>query len=302
VRAAASRSAGSPVLSAFFYPRREANPVKDFFETRRFKVLIGVAVFLAGMMAYAGANGRLTAAPQEVLGLMVEPFQWAASHISAGAGAVWDKYTRYDDVVAENEALQAENKELRDQLVDYDRLQAENEAYKSMQQIQQENPSWTEVSAFVIGRDTLDDFGGFTLDAGTGSGVEKGDTVVSNDGYLVGIVQEADVSSCKVLTILHPSFAAASVVSRTRDNGILCGDSAYAAKGECTMTNLSRDTLATVGDQVITTGLGGVFPADVLIGTIGEIVPETSGKSAVAVIEPGADVKTLTHVFVITGY
>ena len=276
--------------------------MKDFFETRRFKILLAIVVFLAGMMAYAGANGRLTADPQELLSVAVAPFQWVAAKVSGGVGGLWEKYARVDEILAENETLQQENAALRQQLVEYDRLLAENEAYKKLEEIQTENPDTQYVSGFVIGRDTLDQFGGFTVDCGSASGIQRGDTVVSDDGYLVGTVQEVDVNSCKVLTILHPGFSAAAVVSRTRDNGILCGDSAYADQGLCTMTNLSRDTLAIAGDQIITTGLGGVYPSDVLVGTIRELVPESSGKSAVAVVQPGAEVRTLTHVFVITDY
>ena len=276
--------------------------MKGFFETKQFKVLLAIAVFLAGMMAYAGANGRLTAAPQQVLGVLVQPFQWVAAKVSEGTGSLWNKYVNIDTIMAENESLKEENAALESKLVDYDRMQAENEAYKSLAEIQEENPETTYISAFVIGRDALDDFGSFTVDMGTSSGIEKGDTVVSDDGYLVGTVLEADVTSCKILTILHPSFSAAGVVSRTRDNGIISGDSAYAQKDLCTMTNLARDTLAVQGDSVITTGLGGVYPPNVLVGTITEIIPETSGKSTVAVIEPGAEIKTLTHVFIITDY
>ena len=57
-----------------------------------------------------------------------------------------------------------------------------------------------------------------------------------------------------------------------------------------------------VGDQVITTGLGGVFPPDVLVGVVQKMEPEVSGKSSVAVIRPGADPRTVKHVFVITDY
>ena len=57
-----------------------------------------------------------------------------------------------------------------------------------------------------------------------------------------------------------------------------------------------------VGDQVITTGLGGVFPPDVLVGVIKELTPEASGKSTLAVIRPGADPRTVRHVFIITNY
>ena len=53
--------------------------MKDFFDTWKFKILVAVAVFLVGIMAYAGANGRLTAAPQELLGVILTPFQKAAA-------------------------------------------------------------------------------------------------------------------------------------------------------------------------------------------------------------------------------
>ena len=45
--------------------------MKDFFDTWKFKILVGIAVFLVGIMAYAGANGRLTAAPQELLSVVL---------------------------------------------------------------------------------------------------------------------------------------------------------------------------------------------------------------------------------------
>lgn len=108
--------------------------MKDFFDTWKFKILIAVAVFLVGVLAYAGANGRLTAAPQELLSVAAAPFQRVASAISGGISAVWDKYTSIDAVAAENEALRAENAELREQMVEYDRLKAENQAYKALGQ------------------------------------------------------------------------------------------------------------------------------------------------------------------------
>ena len=193
--------------------------MKDFFDTWKFKILVIVAVFLVGIMAYAGANGRLTAAPQELLSVVLTPLQKVTSALSGGAASVWEKYTSIDDVMDRNEQLEAENAELRQQMVDYDRI-----------------------------------------------------------------------------------FNAAGVISRTRENGIITGSADYAADGQCVLTNLDRATEARKGDQVITTGLGGVFPANLLVGTVQEVVPEQSGKSSSAVILPGADPRTVKHVFIITEY
>ena len=276
--------------------------MKDFFDTWKFKILVGIAVFLAAIMAYAGANGRLTAAPQEILSVAVAPFQRAAAAVSNGVSSLWEKYTNIDAILEENEKLTTENAELRGQMVDYDKLKAENEAYKALTNIQEQHPEMSYVSSFVIGRDPLDSFYGFTLDQGSLDGVEANDTITSDEGYLLGVVTEVDLTSCKVMTILHPSFNAAGVVSRTRDNGIITGSADYAAEGLCILSNLSRSTLTKANDQVITTGLGGVFPPDVLVGVVQELVPEASGKSTIAVLKPGADPRTVKHVFIITNY
>lgn len=276
--------------------------MKDFFDTWKFKILVIVAVFLVGIMAYAGANGRLTAAPQELLSVVLTPLQKVTSALSGGAASVWEKYTSIDDVMDRNEQLEAENAELRQQMVDYDRIKAENDAYKALARIQDTNSEASYVSAFVIGRDPLDEFGGFTLDQGSTDGVAVNDAIISDRGYLLGVVVEVDAASCKVMTILHPSFNAAGVISRTRENGIITGSADYAADGQCVLTNLDRATEARKGDQVITTGLGGVFPANLLVGTVQEVVPEQSGKSSSAVILPGADPRTVKHVFIITEY
>ena len=276
--------------------------MKDFFDTWKFKILVGIAVFLAAIMAYAGANGRLTAAPQEILSVAVAPFQRAAAAVSNGVSSLWEKYTNIDAILEENEKLTTENAELRGQMVDYDKLKAENEAYKALTNIQEQHPEMSYVSSFVIGRDPLDSFYGFTLDKGSLDGVEANDAITSDEGYLLGVVTEVDLTSCKVMTILHPSFNAAGVVSRTRDNGIITGSADYAAEGLCILSNLSRSTLTKASDQVITTGLGGVFPPDVLVGVVQELVPEASGKSTIAMLKPGADPRTVKHVFIITNY
>ena len=276
--------------------------MKDFFDTWKFKILVGIAVFLAAIRAYAGANGRLTAAPQEILSVAVAPFQRAAAAVSNGVSSLWEKYTNIDAILEENEKLTTENAELRGQMVDYDKLKAENEAYKALTNIQEQHPEMSYVSSFVIGRDPLDSFYGFTLDKGSLDGVEANDAITSDEGYLLGVVTEVDLTSCKVMTILHPSFNAAGVVSRTRDNGIITGSADYAAEGLCILSNLSRSTLTKANDQVITTGLGGVFPPDVLVGVVQELVPEASGKSTIAVLKPGADPRTVKHVFIITNY
>ena len=152
--------------------------MKDFFDTWKFRILVAIAVFLVGIMAYAGANGRLTAAPQELLGVVLKPFQQLTASVSGGVASVWQKYTSIDEVMEKNEKLEEENAQLRQQMVEYDRLRAENEAYRALANIQKKNTEMSYVSAFVIGRDPLDEFWGFTLDKGTADGVAVQDAII----------------------------------------------------------------------------------------------------------------------------
>ena len=76
--------------------------MKDFFDTWKFKILVGIAVFLVGIMAYAGANGRLTAAPQELLSVAVAPFQRAEAKLSGGVAYLRENYADIADIKEEN--------------------------------------------------------------------------------------------------------------------------------------------------------------------------------------------------------
>lgn len=274
----------------------------DFLASKKFKVLLAILVLLAGFMAYAGANGRLSAAPQELLAAALVPFQKLSAIISGGFSGFTTKYTQIDSVISSNEALEKRVSELENQLVEYDRIKMENEQYKQLYNISQELSEFKITSGSVIARDPMERFSSFTLDVGSTSNVEKYDIVISSTRSLIGQVIEVGPNWCKVITVIDPSINAAAIVSRTRDTGVITGSPEHATTGQCIMTNVPRETMATSGDLIATTGLGGVFPKDIIVGTIKELYPETSGNSLVAVIEPSEDVARITMAFVITEF
>lgn len=234
--------------------------------------------------------------------MAVAPFQRAAAAVSNGVSSLWEKYTNIDAILEENEKLTTENAELRGQMVDYDKLKAENEAYKALTNIQEQHPEMSYVSSFVIGRDPLDSFYGFTLDQGSLDGVEANDAITSDEGYLLGVVTEVDLTSCKVMTILHPSFNAAGVVSRTRDNGIITGSADYAAEGLCILSNLSRSTLTKANDQVITTVWAACSRRMCWWAWCRSWCRKPAANPPSRCSSPAPDPRTVKHVFIITNY
>ena len=185
--------------------------------------------------------------------------------------------------------------------VDYDDLKAQNEQYRKLLGLKEENNMYQFLASTVISRDANDYYAGFTLDKGSADGVELYDPVITADG-LVGYISGLGVTSSKVTTILSPGLEVGAVDKDTRDGGTLFGELSSAKEG-CTRLNyLSRDCEVTVGDIVVTSGFGSVFPANLIIGNVREIRAESENISLYAVVEPASDVKGCTEVFIITEF
>ena len=275
--------------------------MKDFFSSLKFKILVGVLVLLAGVMTYAAANGRLSAAPQELLGAIAVPFQRISAAISGAAEGFVDKYIRIDSIIEENEQLQQENAQLREQLVDYDIMKRENEQLREAWEMKEEYPDRQIVNANVIGRDPLEKYYSFTIDKGERHGVKVKDCVITAKG-VVGRVIEVGPNYAKVATILDPNVFISCMTSRTGDIGRVGGDVTLSQGKQCAMTLLPRDTMAAAGDEVITTNEGGAFPKGLAVGRVAEVLPEASGKSMVAVVDPYEDIESVKMVMVITEF
>lgn len=72
--------------------------------------------------------------------------------------------------------------------------------------------------------------------------------------------------------------------------------------GETKLKYLSLESTLSEGEFVLTTGIGGLCPRDVIVGTVKEVKNESSGVSKYAVIDPAVDVSTVSSVIVITDY
>ncbi len=275
--------------------------MKQFFSSVKFKVLLALLVLMAGFMTYAAANGRWSAAPQELLATALVPFQQAGAWVSRSIDTLRQRTVDLDAVLAENEQLREELNQLRRQQVELDDLRTENEMFRAHYQIQDSYSEYELVSAFVIGRDPLEKYYSFTIDRGTRDGITVDDVVISPEGA-VGRVVVAGYNYAEVHTVLDPAVSMGCTVSRTRDIGLTEGDALLSQDGLLKMSYLPRETLVAAGDLVVTTGLGGVFPAGLIVGTVQDVCPEPSGKSMYAVVRPTADVPGLTSVFVITNY
>ncbi|GAA6515027.1 rod shape-determining protein MreC [Merdimmobilis hominis] len=273
----------------------------DFFKSIRFKILVAVLAFLLAFMLRAAYTGGLAPMTSQILGILTNPLQKASASVSASFSGLFDRMFRSGEILEENERLKEENRRLTQRQLEFDKYKLENEQLKEYLDIKEKNPDFDFETAFVIGRDPNDRFYAFTIDKGSLDGISLHDPVITEDG-LVGMVVEVGPTYAKVATILDVMLEISSYDSRTKDIGITTGRIDLAEEGLCQLTLLQRESGASAGDIVITSNVGGLYPKDLVIGTIREVRTESHGISLYAVIEPAVDVRTVKDVLVITSF
>ena len=275
--------------------------MKNFLKSVLTRSVGVLALILIGVMIYSAVSGGFATIPETLAGIFVTPFQSFATSVSNGVSGFFSQLTGSGELQERIDQLEEENAELRKQMVDYDELKQTNDWYSEILGLHEENPEYTFAAGRVIGREPSDFYGNFTISAGQNAGVAVNDPVVSTDGSLVGVVEEVGLTYAKVRTILDPSIKVASQISRTGDTAYTNGSTVdMARQNALRMTTLERSSGAAVGDYVITSGIGGIYPSGLLIGSVKEISNATDGMTLDANVELFTDIYDLKQVMVIT--
>lgn len=273
--------------------------MKSFFV----RVLAVLALVLVGMMIYSASTGGLASLPQTVAGAIVTPFQSLVTGVSNGVSGFFNGIIGGSDLQTRIDELLKENAALRQQIVDYDELKQQNDWYTEILGLHEEHSDYTFASGRVIGRDPSDAYANFTISAGANAGVSVNDPVVTTNGDLVGVICEVGLTYSKVRTVLDPVTKVSAQISRTADTGYTVGGTvAMARERQLYLTTLERSSGVAIGDYVVTSGIGGIYPSGLLIGNVREISNASDGMTLNASITLFADIHNLKQVMVITSF
>ena len=256
---------------------------------------------MAALIIYSVGTGGNSDFVSSICGFITAPIQRVSAMVAGGFGSFSGEFEDIDAVRAENELLKKKVREMTQKTVDYDTLKQQNDEYRKLLELKNENKNYEFLPSTVIARDSSDYYSGFTIDKGSADGIALHDPVVTADG-LVGYVTGLGVTSSKITTILSPGLEVGAVDKETRDGGTLFGEISSAKSGRTRLNYLARDCEVTVGDIVVTSGFGSIFPANLVIGEVSAINAESENISFYAEIIPAADVKNCTDVFVITEF
>ncbi len=276
--------------------------MKDFFHSVKFRILICIGALLLGLMTYVAVTIGTETAPEQIIGTITYPFVTAANGIADGVSGFIDKLVNADKYKAENDELNAKLSEMYKQTMDYESLLKENERLREMLELKEKHKDYMfSEPCDVIARNANDIYGGFTLSGGKNNGLSLNDPIITSVG-LVGIVTSIADNYARVTTIISPDVNVGVYTMRAKTTGVIENDLNSASKGLCLMSDILKDADIKEGDIIFTSGNSGLFPADIMVGTVTEVYDDPNGLSKHALIKPAEDVKSVTMVSVITDF
>lgn len=259
-------------------------------------LLASALVVLAAALFLLNVGGYLAPAQDLILG----PLAAAQSWISERFYTVRDLLTSPRDVAALQARvaeLEAENARLQDEIIVLQEQAAEVGILRALLNFARGRPESRYVTASVIGFDPSPFVRSITLSAGTDHGVLYGMPVVTDVG-LVGRIVEVSAAVSRAQLITDPELAVNVKFQTSRADGVITAQ----PNGELWVDLIDQNIAVTPGELVLTSGLGGAFPADVPVGQVVSVRRRDFELFQRAVIEPSVDLERVEIVLVITSF
>ncbi len=273
----------------------------QFLKSKKFKTftLVICALLIGAVIAVATSDS--SSPVTNVIGTVFSPLQKAAGRIANDLDWLGESFRSSGSYKNEIERLRQKVAEYENRLVDYDDMLEKIASYETMLGVKEENPDYALERASIIGTDSGDMFSSLIIDKGSNDGVSVNDPAVYGN-YVVGIVKKVHPSYSVVQSILNPDVNISALDSKTRETAYVTTTAEYSLKGSCLFSGLERTTAVSPGGIILTSGIGGIYPKGLIIGTVSEVCESGYDLSNYAVIEPGVNVKDIEDLFVITDF
>jgi rod shape-determining protein MreC len=265
--------------------------------------LAGLLLLLPALILRSSLKtGELSPFDEAVLRVSA-PLESAVSWVVEGVGGVWSRYVALVGVERENRELRAENDKLREELARASRRAFDAEALEELVELKKRTPADT-LAARVIAASTSPFFRVVRIRIDRGEHEVAPDMPVVTSAGLVGRIKHVYGAHADVVLLSDPDSAVDVVISSTGGRGVLKGlgrDDSYACKIE--WLERSGDPggkgAVHVGDKVVTSGLGGAFPAGITVGTVSAVRTNDYKMFQAVEVEPAVELSHLRAVMVL---
>ncbi len=261
---------------------------------RTYALLVSVLV-VSLLLLSLGNRGGGARRPGDLIAVVITPLETALTTIHRSAVGVWSAYLVWKSVRRENQALRSEVERLHVRSLQVDETQKENLRLRRLLALRDRLPLST-----VAGEVIAKEWGGWvrsvTVNRGRSDGIARLTPAIVPEG-LFGRVVEVRARAAVVQLLNDPSSAVAVMVQRTRTAGVAEGD----PMGTVRLKFMARDGGIQVGDLVVTSGLGGVFPKGLPVGWVTAVEDRGSALFHYAKLAPVADFARVEEVLLLTG-
>ena len=200
-----------------------------------------------------------------------------------------------DVLKKENSELRQKNSELEEAVRKLEMTEAENKTLKEYLKLSEQYKQFETVPAYIINKDISNFSKIFVINAGSKSGIQKNMIVISAEG-LVGHIISVTETTSKVQTIIDSSNVVSSTIENSGDNVICRG---MLENKKLKATYVSTTTTLNKGEKLYTSGMGGIYPKGIYIGSINEIVETKNITDRFFYVDTAVDFDNLETVLVI---
>ncbi|MCR5664076.1 MAG: rod shape-determining protein MreC [Oscillospiraceae bacterium] len=276
--------------------------MKEYLKTNGIRIAVlvaAVALFIA--LGSVARNGDISLA-HNATGVLIAPVQKVVSSAVNWFDTIYNRLYDYDNLRAENESLRAQLAEAQQSARDGIDASEENERLRKLLELREKHTDYVFESAKVVLWSSSNWSHTFTISKGRSSGIELGDPVVTEYNVVVGQITELGETWATVSTVLDVDMSLGAFVGETGTSGIVLGEYALMKEHKAKLTYMAEGAQIYVGDEVLSSGAGGAFPAGLVIGRISAVQTEAGGQVLYGIVEPECPFDTLVQVFVIKEY
>ena len=276
--------------------------MKDFFRDNGFWLLL-IALLLSillglGSVILSGSTDPLS----NLANTLTSPFKSGVSAMLDWAEGVYGYVFQFSEMEQELSDLRRRVADLEEQARQGQEALAENAQLRELLNLQERRKDLEFESAKITARSTSNWESTLTISKGSAAGVEAGDCVLTDTGVGGGVVSETSLLSSTVATLIDTSIEVGGVVTRTYSAGILEGDFDLMNQGLLRLSYLPEGAGLVAGDEVLTSGLGGIYPAGLVVGRVQGVFNDAAGMSRYAIVDPSVELGGLIEVFVIKDF
>lgn len=268
--------------------------MSEFFKKNMLLVLVAAGLLIALIMFSLNLpRSRQANLLERSVTSSIAPMQEQATRSSGFFVGIWRNYIALVDLKQENTRLKDEIKYLNSSLISSAEALRENVRLSLLLDLRKTVREPT-VAAMVIGEDVTPWFRSLTIDRGADDGIREGMPVLAADG-VVGQTVKVTANSSRVLLLTDHASGIASMIQRSRARGVVKG------RGDnlCSLEFAMRGEDVQVGDQVVSSGIGGVFAKGLPIGEVTMVKKGEYGIFQTITIRPAVRIEHLEEVLVV---